>query len=159
MGQRERLASRGIRFRSDLRFASSSHITCKPQVTMPTTHGESPMSQFVLSLLGYLVPTFVLGFVWHLKLFHEYYRELGIYRPDVIIPLGFLSMLIQGCVFASVYPRVMTAPDQVSSGLMFAAGAGLLSRTLTTLAVGAKHPNAWGRRFVVYETAVTATQV
>jgi hypothetical protein len=116
------------------------------------------MSHFVLSLLGYLVPTFILGFVWHLKLFHEYYRELGIYRPDVIIPLGFLSMLIQGCVFALVYPRVMTAPEQVSSGLMFAAGAGLLSWTFTTLAVAAKHPMTSVRRFVVIETAFTAIQ-
>ena len=36
---------------------------------------------FLLALLAYLVPTFILGYVWHLKLFATYYHALGIYRP------------------------------------------------------------------------------
>jgi hypothetical protein len=116
------------------------------------------MTRFVLSLLAYLVPTFALGFVWHLKLFHDYYRDLGIYRPDVIIPFGFLSMLLQGCIFAFAYPRLTSAPGELSSGLLFAAGAALLSWTFTTLAVAAKHPMTSVRRFVGIETAFTATQ-
>lgn len=125
---------------------------------METAPGELPMSQFVLSLLGYLVPTFVLGFVWHLKLFHAYYRELDIYRPDVIIPFGFLSMLIQGLIFAFVYPRLVPDPGAISCGLLFAAGAALLSWTFTTLAVAAKHRMTSVRRFVAIETAFTAVQ-
>lgn len=116
------------------------------------------MSHFWLALLGYLVPTFILGFVWHLKLFHTYYRELDIYRPDVIIPFGFLSMLIQGVVFAVVYPRLMAEPSAISCGLTFAAGAALLSWTFTTLAVAAKHRMTSVRRFVAIETAFTAVQ-
>lgn len=116
------------------------------------------MSHFVLSLLGYLVPTFILGFVWHLKLFHTDYRELDIYRPDVIIPFGFLSMLIQGLVFAFVYPRLVADPGAISSGLVFATGAALVSWTFTTLAVAAKHRMTSVRRFVAIETAFTAAQ-
>jgi hypothetical protein len=116
------------------------------------------MSRFVLSLLGYLVPTFALGFVWHLKLFDQYYRDLGIYRPDVIIPFGFLSMVLQGCIFAFVYSKLVTAPGDISSGLGFAAGAALLSWTFTTLAVAAKHPMTSVPRFVAIETAFTAVQ-
>jgi hypothetical protein len=41
---------------------------------------------------------------------------------------------------------------------MFAAGAGLLSWTFTTLAVAAKHPMTSVRRFVMIETAFTAIQ-
>jgi hypothetical protein len=116
------------------------------------------MTHFVAALLAYLIPTFALGFVWHLKLFDQYYRDLGIYRPDVIIPFGFLSMLLQGCVFAFVYPKLMTNPGAIWSGLTFAAGAALLSWTFTTLAVAAKHPMTSVRRFVGIETAFTATQ-
>lgn len=116
------------------------------------------MTHFVLALLAYLVPTFALGFVWHLKLFDQYYRDLNIHRRDVIIPFGFLSMLLQGCVFAFVYPKLMTAPDAMSSGVTFAAGAALLSWTFTTLAVAAKHPMTSVPRFVAIETAFTATQ-
>jgi hypothetical protein len=33
-------------------------------------------------------------------LFKDYYERLAIYRKDIIIPFGFLSMLIQALVFA-----------------------------------------------------------
>ena len=62
--------------------------------------------RFLLLLLAYLVPTFALGYVWHLKLFGAAYHALGIYRPDVIIPFGFLSMLLQGAVFALYTARL-----------------------------------------------------
>src|SRR5712691_10006176 len=52
--------------------------------------------KFWLGLAAYVVPTFPLGFVWHLVVFAPQYHELQIYRSDVIIPFGLLSMLIQG---------------------------------------------------------------
>jgi hypothetical protein len=116
------------------------------------------MLRFALTLLAYLLPTFALGFVWHLKVFHAYYRDLDIYRPDVIIPFGFLSMLLQGIVFALVYPRLMANPGTIANGLLFAGGAAVLSWTFTTLAVAAKHRMASVRRFVAIETAFTAVQ-
>jgi hypothetical protein len=109
-------------------------------------------------LLAYLVPTFILGYVWHLKLFAEYYHGLGIYRPDVIIPFGFLSMLLQGAIFAAVYPRVIDTPGTLSGGMRFAAGAALLSWTFTTLAVAAKHPMTSVSGFVAIETGFTVVQ-
>jgi hypothetical protein len=108
--------------------------------------------------LAYLVPTFILGYVWHLKLFAGYYRDLGIYRPDVIVPFGFLSMLLQGWIFATIYLRIEAQPTALSSGLRFAAVAALLSWTFTTLAVAAKHPMTSVSRFVLIETAFTAVQ-
>ena len=47
------------------------------------------MRRFGLGVLAYLVPTFALGFVWHLILFTRYYESLAIYRKDVIIPFAF----------------------------------------------------------------------
>ena len=80
---------------------------------------------FLLAVLAYLVPTFILGYVWHLKLFTGYYHSLGIYRPDVIVPFGFGAMLLQGCLFAAVYPRVVRNPRTIAGGLRFAGGAAL----------------------------------
>ena len=113
---------------------------------------------FPLAVLAYLVPTFILGYVWHLKLFADYYRDLGIYRPDVIIPLGFGSMLLQGCVFAAVYPRVIERTWTFAGGMRFAASAALLSWTFTTLAVAAKHPMTSVSGFVGIESAFTLVQ-
>ena len=113
---------------------------------------------FVFAMLAYLVPTFILGYVWHLKLFADLYHDLGIYRPDVIIPFGFSSMLLQGAIFAAVYPRVIDKPWTYSGGLRFAAAAAVLSWSFTTLAVAAKHPMTSVTRFVGIESAFTAVQ-
>jgi hypothetical protein len=113
---------------------------------------------FTLALLAYLVPTFVLGYVWHLKLFAAWYRDLGIYRPDVIVPFGFLSMLLQGSIFAAAYLRLEQRPAVLSSAMRFAALAAVLSWTFTTLAVAAKHPMTSVGRFVAIETAFTLVQ-
>ena len=114
--------------------------------------------RFVLNLLAYVVPTFVLGFVWHLVLFAQYYRDLGIYRSDVIIPLGLSSMVLQGAVFAFVYPRLVAEPESMTGALRFGAIAALLSWTFTTLAVAAKHPMTSIGGFVAIETAFTVVQ-
>lgn len=45
--------------------------------------------RFGLGILAYVVPTFVLGFIWHLILFDGYYEQLAIYRKDIIVPFGF----------------------------------------------------------------------
>ena len=112
----------------------------------------------VFAMLAYLVPTFILGYVWHLQVFADFYHELGIYRPDPIIPFGFLSMLLQGALFAAIYPRVIEKPWSYSGGMRFAAGAALLSWTFTTLAVAAKHPMTSVSAFVGIETAFSVIQ-
>ena len=55
---------------------------------------------FWLAVLAYLVPTFPLGYFWHLVTFADRYHRLEMYRDDVIIPLGLASMVIQALVFA-----------------------------------------------------------
>lgn len=113
---------------------------------------------FIFALLAYLVPTFILGYVWHLQLFADVYHELGVYRPDVIIPFGFLSMLLQGSLFAIAYRRLVDRPASLLDAMRFAAMAALLSWTFTTLAVAAKHPMTSVSRFVLIETSFTAVQ-
>jgi hypothetical protein len=114
--------------------------------------------RFVLNLLAYVVPTFLLGFVWHLRLFEEQYLALRIYRSDIVIPLGFASMLVQGCIVAWAYPRLMARPASLADGLRFAAGAALLAWSFTTLAVAAKHPMTSVPAFIAIETGFTLMQ-
>ena len=114
--------------------------------------------RYSLLILAYIVPTFSLGFVWHLVLFDTYYKELGIYRDQPIIPFGFGSMLLQAALFAWAFPRVVASPSALSSGMKFAAGAALLSWSFTTLAVAAKHPMMSIPGFMVIETGFTIIQ-
>jgi hypothetical protein len=118
------------------------------------------MTRFTLGILAYLVPTFALGFAWHLVLFKHYYEALAIYRGDVIIPFGLLSMLIQAVVFAWIYANAFARQKgpRWSRALTYGAlGAGL-SWSFTTIAVAAKNVMASVPDYLVIETAFTVVQ-
>jgi hypothetical protein len=116
--------------------------------------------RFGLAVLAYLAPRFALGFVWHLLLFHDYYERLAIYRKDIVIPFGFLSMLVQACLFAWVYQHAF-APrngNLLSRALRYAAFCALLSWSFTTLAVAAKNVMTSVPNYIGIETAFTAVK-
>jgi len=116
--------------------------------------------RYSLGIFAYLVPTFTLGFVWHLVLFKDYYDSLAIYRTDIIIPLGFLSMLVQSVLFVWIYDRMFaaTSSSMPSSIVKYAILGALLSWSFTTLAVGAKNIMSSVPRFMIIETAFTIVQ-
>jgi hypothetical protein len=111
-------------------------------------------------VLAYLVPTFVLGFGWHLRLFKQYYKDLQIYRADIIIPFGFLAILIQAGLFAWIYAKAFAASSAslanraLSYGLLGAA----LSWSFTTLTVAAKNIMGSVPDYLLIETAFTLVQ-
>ena len=79
------------------------------------------------------------GPLWYLVLFKSTYHAYGIYnRAEPLIPLGFLSMAIQGVILAAMFPRWLAARAPYSSGIRFALLMGLFMYTLTTLAAAAK---------------------
>jgi len=118
------------------------------------------MMRFLLAVLAYIVPTFALGFVWHLILFKQYYEALAIYRSDIIIPFGFVSMLIQACVFAWIYEKAFArrSGTMFSRALAYAALGAALSWSFTTLAVAAKNVMASVPDYLVIESAYTVVQ-
>lgn len=118
------------------------------------------MKRYLLPLLAYLVPTFTLGYVWHLVLFRSYYEALAIYRPDVIIPFGFLSMLIQAGIFAWMYDKAFTEAggSVLSRTLRYGGVCASLSWSFTTLAVSAKNVMASVPDYLLIETAFTIAQ-
>ncbi len=115
---------------------------------------------FWLGVAAYIIPTFPIAFVWHLVLFEQKYRALGIYRDDPIIPFGLGSMIVQAVIFSWIYPRLFRGDrgSFLSDGLLYGLGAGLLSWSFTTLAVAAKHPMASISDYLILETAFTVLQ-
>jgi hypothetical protein len=96
----------------------------------------------------------------HLILFEQYYQPLAIYRSDIIIPLGFLSMLIQATIFAWIYQRTFARRNAMLllRGLLYAACGAALSWSFTTIAVAAKNVMASVPDYLVIETAFTVVQ-
>jgi hypothetical protein len=117
-------------------------------------------TSFWLAAAAYLLPTFPLGYLWHLKTFKARYDRLETYRETVIIPLGLASMLIQALLFAWLYPRLFdTAHDAwLSSALRFFAVFGTLAWSFVVLPVAAKYRMRSVGEFLALETAFTITQ-
>jgi hypothetical protein len=113
-----------------------------------------------LAALAYILPTFPLGYVWHLKLFRERYRALEIYRENVSPPLGLSSMVVQGVAFAIVYVHVFVPADAgwLAKAFGYAMLGGLLSWSFTTLAWAAKGRVRSMRTSFALETTFTAVQ-
>jgi hypothetical protein len=112
-----------------------------------------------IGALSYLIPTFVLGFVWHLVAFKGYYDELAMYRKDVIIPFGLLSMSIQALLFAWIYSRVFASwSNTKSQALGYAAFGALLSWSFTTIAVAAKNVMSSVPDYLLIESGFTLAQ-
>lgn len=97
------------------------------------------MTKHILASLAYILPTFPLGYLWHLKFFHAHYQRLGVYREDMIIPLGLLSMLIQAIIYSYIYSRMFAGLPVIEGALKFAAIAFPLSLSFMVLATAAKH--------------------
>lgn len=95
--------------------------------------------RFTLATLGYFIPTFILGVVWHFWFFPGVYEALGIYnRAEPIIPLGMVSMLIQGVLMAYLYPFYYRDGGPLRRGIAFGLLMGVFLYSVSTLANAAK---------------------
>lgn len=115
---------------------------------------------FWLAVLAYLLPTFPLGYFWHLVVFADRYQQLAMYRDAVIIPLGLASMIIQALLFAWAYPRLFGGHAASWRGgvLRFGLFFGTLAWSFAVLPVAAKYRMSSVPDFVVLETLFTVLQ-
>ncbi len=117
------------------------------------------MKRYLGPALAYLVPTFLLGYVWHLVLFTGYYERLAMYRHDVVIPLGLASMSIQAMMFAWIWERLAAScPSLAARAWRYALIGAVLSWSFTTLAVAAKNVMSSVGDYLIIESGFTATQ-
>ncbi len=116
--------------------------------------------EFWLAALAYLLPTFPLGYFWHLVTFADRYHQLAMYRDDVLIPLGLASMVIQALFFAWAYPRMFGAyaASWKAGALRFGVFFGVLAWSFVVLPVAAKYRMASVVDFMVLETMFTILQ-
>lgn len=110
------------------------------------------MKKHILAVLAYMIPTFPLGYLWHLTVFADYYKSLHVYREDIIIPFGILSMLIQGFIWSVVYRRMFAGEPILRGAFKFAILACPLAWSYMVLAVSAKHQMSSVSGFLAIET-------
>ena len=114
---------------------------------------------FWLGFAAYVVPTFPIAFIWHLVAFAPAYHALSMYRDDVIIPFGLLSMLIQAAAFSWTYPRAFADRGAwLRNGLRYGLALAVVSWSFTTLAVAAKNVMTSVPTYLLLETGFTLVQ-
>lgn len=112
----------------------------------------------VLGALAYIIPTFPLGYIWHLVAFKSYYDGLEVYRDDIIIPFGLASMVIQGFAWSYIYSKMFADESLLHGALKFFALATPIAWGFLVLVIAAKHPMASVSGFVLIETAFVILQ-
>jgi hypothetical protein len=114
--------------------------------------------RFLLAALAYIIPTFPLSYLWHLEIFRHTYASLAVFRIDITIPLGIVSMLVQAVIWAYLYWRLLRNETVIAGALKFAAVAAPLAWSFMVAAVAAKHHMTSVSGFVAIETAFIAVQ-
>jgi hypothetical protein len=134
------------------------YTTCSVQVSKGWKPSMS--KSFWLAFAAYLVPSFPLGYFWHLTTLREQYERLAMYREPVIILLGLASMLVQGLIYAWIFPRLFSTAriDWMSSAALFALIFGLLAWSFTSLPVAAKYRMTSVGSFLALESGFTVLQ-
>lgn len=93
----------------------------------------------LLAVLAYTFVSFALAAPWHLVVFKGLYDSFGIYtRTHPIIPLGVISMVVQGAILAALYPRWYRGGSPMGEGLRFGLLTGTFLYSVSTLANAAK---------------------
>jgi hypothetical protein len=114
------------------------------------------MKKRILAIMAYVLPTFPLGFFWHLTLFADYYKSLDIYREEILIPFGIGSMFIQGFIWSAIYERLFSGESILRGAVKFATLAFPLAWSFLVVAVAAKHQMSSVGGYVQIETAFVA---
>jgi len=79
------------------------------------------------------------AYPWHMIWFHDLYIELGAYtRAEPIVPLGMLSMLVQGSVIAYLYPFFYRGGNPIVQGIIFSLIMGVVVYSVMGFAMAAK---------------------
>lgn len=113
---------------------------------------------FFLAIAAYLLPSFPLGYVWHMALFADSYHALNLFREDVIIPMGLVAMLTQAVLFAWAYPHLFGGLSWATGALRFGVVFGLLAWSYSTLPIAAKYQMSSISDFFWLETAFNLVQ-
>lgn len=97
------------------------------------------MKRHVLSVVAYVVATFVTQATSHFGINAHHYASVAYMRRSPIFPLGILSMLIQGGVLAYLYARTAGPKRSILSGIKFGWLSGAILVSYIALAEAAKY--------------------
>ncbi len=93
----------------------------------------------LLTVFAYVAATFAVQATSHFALNADHYRSISIMRTEPLFVLGFTSMLIQGLLFAMLFPVFDRDRKPMRNGLVFSWAIGLFLASYIALGEAGKY--------------------
>jgi hypothetical protein len=118
------------------------------------------MRKHALGVLAFIAVTFAVQASSHFVVNTAYYAAIPFMRADadVVFPLGFLAMIVQGVCLTWLYSRLPRAGHPVVSGLKFSLVAGAILASYIAFAEPAKYAAPSIPAWIAVEGLVSLTQ-
>lgn len=101
---------------------------------------------------AYVIPTFILAYVWHLKLFRKRYEIWDYAGGEPSPPLGLASMVVQGIVISSLYQWAPINHSSLKSAFLFIGTFAIFHWSIHVIAAMAKNPKLRNVTYFLMET-------
>ncbi len=111
-----------------------------------------------LTVLAYVVVTFAVQGASHFGINAAHYAAISILRAEPLIPMGIGSMLIQGALFAGLYPTFTRGDATVWSGVKFSWALGGFLASYIVLGEAGKYAIPSIPAWIVVEASVAFVQ-
>ena len=128
-------------FAIERKYVSASEVSQSRARTQTKTVHEQELRtmKHLLSVLGYIVATFVIQALSHFVLFKSHYASVSWIKAEPIFALGFASMIIQGLVMSIVYERSRFSAEGLIGAVKLAGAFGLVLVSYIAFAEAAKY--------------------
>jgi len=98
------------------------------------------MYRILIACISYIVMTFIIAMTWNMVLFRDIYVSLAAssLRPEPIIPLGLLTVIIEAVVMSVLFHSFYRSAPSFKNALILALSAGAFNMTYASITVPAK---------------------
>lgn len=111
-----------------------------------------------LTVLAYVLTTFAVQGGSHFWLNADHYAAIGILRAEPIVPMGLASMLIQGLIFALLFPLCARGAVTIRDGVVFSWVLGGFLASYIVLGEAGKYAIPSIGSWIAVELSVAAVQ-
>lgn len=119
--------------------------------------GRKPAT-VALTILAYMVTTFGVQGTSHFLVNANYYAAIPIMRAEPIIPMGLASMVVQGLIFALLFPMINRGPHPIRNGIVFSCTLGAFLASYIVLGEVGKYAIPSIGTWIAIEGSVAAVQ-
>ena len=112
----------------------------------------------VLTVLAYVLTTFAVQGSSHFTINAEYYAGIPIMRPEPVVAMGLLAMVIQGALFALLFPSFYRGSNPVRSGILFSWALGGFIASYVVLGEAGKYAIPSIPSWIAVETGAALVQ-